>query len=159
MSLDLGGPLRASIIDQQHAPLQAIANEVLGLVEQWQGEPAVFAFWPLPADAPALSIVIREEDAAVSDNDGLTSSRPVIERDVMVYGRRGSPGEADDQSEAVTRIGYLLRDLWHRQKFSVQPEGYSVTQLIVRGPVPAPVDDDGTIGRMVNLTVQLRRNT
>lgn len=158
MTLDLGAPLRASLLDQQDPDLQALASEITGLLDEWEGDPAVFAFRPLPAGAPDLLIVVNE-DAAISDADGLNSSRPIIERDVICYGRKGSPGESDDQSDTVERIGYLMRELWHRQKFSVQPVGYSVTEITVRGPVAAPADDDGTIGRMVNLTIRLRRNS
>jgi len=157
MTLDLGEALRASFLDQQDPELQPIASAITDALDQWQAAPAVFAFRPLPADAPDLVIII-EEDAALSDEDGLTSSRPICQRDIKVYGRRGSPGDEGDQSAAVEAIGFQMRELFHRQKFSVQAEGYSVTEIVARGPVAAPVDDDATIGRMINLTIRLRRN-
>lgn len=157
MSLDLGPALRSAILDQQDPALQPIATQIGELLEQWHGEPAVFAYRPIPADAPDLVIIINE-DAAISDADGLTSERPIVERDVICYGRRGTPGDATDQSPKVEAIGYAMRQLFHRQKFSVQPEAYSVTDIVVRGPVAAPTDDDGTIARMVSLAIRLRRN-
>lgn len=157
MSLDMGPALRAAILDQQDPALQAVAAAILADLGQYADAPAVFAYRPIPADSPSRVIVINE-DAAISDEDGLTSDRPVIQRDVIAYGKRGTPGDASDDSPAIEAIGYRLRALFHRQKFAVRPEGYSVIEIVATGPVPAPVDDDGEVARMVNLTIRLRRN-
>jgi hypothetical protein len=157
VSLDLGPAIRAAILDQQVPALQPIAQAIAAALGRYSGAPAVFAYRPIPTDAPQRVLVINE-DAAISDADALTSDRPIIQRDVIAYGLRGSPGDAGDDSPAIEAMGYQLRELFHRQKFSVRPEGYSVIQIIVTGPVPAPVDDDGEIARMVSLTISLRRN-
>ncbi len=157
MSLDLGPPLRAAIIDQQDPALTAIAASIVALLGEWQGEACVFAYRPIPDDAPDPVIIINAP-AAISDGDGLTSDRPVVELDIATYGTRGQIGGSSDQTVAVEAIGFALRQLFHRQKFSVQPEGYSVIEIVASGPFPAPVDDDGEVGRLVSLTIRLRRN-
>jgi hypothetical protein len=157
MSLDPGPALRAAILDQQDPALQALAASIADQLEQYRGEPAVFAFRPVPDDAPELVILVNPP-AAITDADALRAVRPIVECDVVCYGRRGTPGDAGDQSPIVEAIGFQLRELFHRQKFSVQVDGYSVIQITARGPVAAPADDAGTIGRMVNLAISLRRN-
>lgn len=157
MAIDLGPALRAAILDQQNPTLQPIAQAIVAELPPYLGEPAVFAYRPIPADSPRRVIVINE-DAAISDADGLTSDRPIIQRDVIAYGVRGAPGDTSDDSAAIEAMGYQLRALFHRQKFSVRLHGYSVIQITATGPVPAPVDDDGEVARVVSLTISLRRN-
>jgi hypothetical protein len=148
MSLDaLTVALRESVIDAIGAGL-----------DLWGGQPAVFTRVPVPKDAPARIAIVMPE-AAVSDSDGLTSPRPIVQRDVAVYGRKGEPGSAEDQTRAVEADGYALRDHFHRKKFSVRPVGFSVIDVQARGPIVAPADDDETIGRIVSLVVRLRGAT
>ena len=158
MSLDLGPALRAAFLDQQDPALVAIAQAITEKLSKYGAseEPAVFAYSPAPADA-GDPIVVINGDVSITDDDGLTSDRPIVQRDIVVYGRKGPPGDASDQSPVVEAIGYMIRELFHRKKFSVQQPGYSVTEIIASGPVVAPVDDDGEVGRLVSLTIQLRR--
>jgi hypothetical protein len=146
--LDLGVPIRKSLL----------ANpDIAGELDQYESEPAVFTRRPVPPDAPDL-IVIVNSPYAITDADGLTSDRPIVNLDLAVYGRKGKPGTAQDQTRVVERLGFRLRTHFHRQKFSVQPEGFSVIDVRAGGPVPAPTDDDQTIGRLVSLIVRLRRD-
>lgn len=156
MSLDLGPPLRAAILDQQVPALQPIAASIAEKLAVYAGEPAVFAYRPVPEYA-GDPIIIINPDAAIDDQDGLASSRPLVIRDIAIYGRKGPPGDPTDQGPLVEAIGYQLRELFHRQRFSVQPAGYSVTDIVATGPIVAPVDDDGEVGRLVTLTIRLRR--
>lgn len=148
MSLDLGPPIRAALI---------AAATVGDRLAQYQGEPAVFTRRPVPADAQDPMVIVNP-DTAITDEDGLTSERPVVLRDIAIYGRKGAPGDPSDQTRLVESLGYSVRALFHRQKFSVQPEGYSVIGITAAGPFVAPVDDDVTVGRLVSLTIRLRRN-
>jgi len=157
MSLDLGPPLRAAFLDQQDPALQALAAAIIGELDQYQGQPAVFAFRPVPEDAGDLIILINP-DSSIGNADALRSRRPIVTRDIAIYGRKGTPGDVSDQSPVVEALGYQVRDLFHLQKFAVQPAGYSVIDIVATGPVPAPVDDDGEVGRVVSLTIRLRRN-
>lgn len=157
MSLDMGPALRQALLDQQDPALQAAAAAIIAQLDTYQGAPAVFAYRPVPQDA-GHRIILINPDIAITDGDGLTSDRPVVQRDIAIYGRKGTPGDAADDSPIIEALGYQVRDLFHRQKFAVQPSGYSVIEIIATGPVPAPVDDDGEIGRLVGLTIRLRRN-
>jgi hypothetical protein len=146
------------ILDMLAAFRDAVMAEstVAGLLETWQGEPAVFTRRPLPADAPDLCVLINPA-AATTDADGLTSRRPIVTHDIAIYGRKGMPGSAEDQTRAVERIAGLLQLHFHRNRFSVQPDGFSVIGVRVGGPMPAPVDDEQTVGRIISVTVRLRR--
>lgn len=156
MSLDLGPALRSSFLDQQFPALQATAASIIAQLGEYQGEPSVFAFRPVPEDA-SDPIILINPDSSIGDADGLISTRPIVQRDIAIYGRKGPPGDPTDQSPIVEAIGYMVRDLFHSQRFAVQPAGYSVIDVIATGPVPAPVDDDGEVGRIVSLTIRLRR--
>lgn len=149
MSLDLAPALRDALID---------ATDISSQLSEWRGEPAVFTRRPVPADA-VFPFCIVNPDSFITDQDGLTSPRPVVGRDIAFYGRKGPPGDASDQTRIVEAMAYLARDLFHREKFSVQPTGFSVIDVVATGPVPAPVDDEATIGRLVSLTIRLRRNS
>ena len=145
--LDLGPPLRDSLM----------ANpEITTALSQWKGEPAIFTRRPVPADA-GDPIIIINPPFSIGDADALTSDRPIWEGDIAVYGRKGAPGTPEDQTREVDLIGHRIRDHFHRQRFSVRPEGFSVIDVRAGGPVPAPTDDDQTIGRLVTLIVRLRR--
>lgn len=156
--LDLAPPLRSAIIAQQYPPLQPVAARVVAELSEFNGEPSVFTRRPVPSGADDPMVLINPP-AAIGDEDGLRSERPVPIIDIAVYGRKAEPGSADDQTRAVERAAFAIRELFHRQKFSVQPVGYSVTEIVAAGPFPAPVDDEVTIGRIVTLTIRLKRNT
>lgn len=143
MSLDLLPNLRDALIGD----LDSVAD-----VAQWNGEPAVFTRRPVPADAPYPHWLLNPP-AALTDIDGLTSDRPYWVGDVICY------GEQPDHLRAVDRMAHSARLLFHRNKFSVRPDGYSVISIVAAGPIPAPVDDETTVGRLVTLTIQLRRTS
>lgn len=147
MSLDLGPPLRKALI---------AADGIGGELGKWCEEPAVFTRRPVPDDAPDLLIIVNP-NAALGNEDAINSERPVVVRDIAIYGKKGEPGTSSDQTWIVDALGYRVRELFHSKKFSVSPEGYSVIDVVAAGPVPAPVDDDETVGRLVSLTIRLRK--
>lgn len=135
----------------------AIGNaDLIAELSTWRGEPAVFTRRPVPDDA-TYPLALINPPATLTDADGLISARPIVVHDIAVYGHKGAPGEPEDQTRAVERAAFALRELFHRDRFSVQPDGYSVIDVRVTGPMAAPVDDDQTVGRMVSVTVRLRR--
>lgn len=145
MSLDLLPALRDSVIDAVGARLA-----------EWRGEPAVFTRRPLPADAPSL-VAIVNPPVSIGDADGLNSDRPIVQHDIAVYGDKGAAGSEQDDTRAVDVIAFEIRDHFHRQKFSVRPTGFYAIDVQARGPIPAPTDDESTVGRIVTLTIRLRR--
>jgi hypothetical protein len=146
-SLDLGPAIREAIIG---------AAEVSGGLAIYHGQPAVFTRRPVPAEADYPFVIINP-DAAISDQDGLTSDRPIVLRDVIFYGLKAEPGDERDQTRVVEAAAYAARGLFHRQKFSVRPVGFSVISITAAGPFAGPVDDDTTVARVVSLTISLRR--
>lgn len=145
--IDLLGPLRSSIMDD---PLT-----IDGLGE-WKGEPAVFTRRPVPDDAP-MPLILIEAALPISDMDGLNSDRPVAVHDIKIYGQKGAPGSEQDQTRTVERLGFALRRLFHRNRFSVQGDGFYAIDVSARGPGVAPTDDEQTVGRYVTVTIRLRR--
>ena len=156
MSLDLGPALRAAFLNQQDATLQALAESIvdrLGKVDEV--DPSLFAFRPVPDDALDPMILINAQ-VSVTEADAIRSERPIVIADIAIYGKQGTPGDPSDQSPIVEAIAFDVRKLFHRQRFAVQPDGYSVIDIRATGPVPAPTDDDGEMGRVVTLTIRLR---
>lgn len=147
MSLDISPALRSAML-----ATPAIADAL----EQWKSAPAIFTRRPIPADAPHRIALINPE-TAISDGDGLISERPIVMRDIAIYGRKAEAGSPLDDTRTIEAVGYAIRSLFHRQRFSFSPSGFSVIDVVARGPFPAPTDDDQTVGRIVSLTVRLRR--
>lgn len=125
-------------------------------IDTWNNEPAVFTRRPLPADAPRKVCVINPP-SSIGDGDGLTSDRPIITHDIAFYGLKGQPGTAEDDTRSIDRAAHAARLYFHRNRFSVQPSGYSVIDIRASGPTPAPVDDENEVGRLVTVVVRLRR--
>jgi hypothetical protein len=132
--------IRAAILDD------STLTDGLG---EYEGDPAVLTRVPVPVGATYPMIVIPPA-VAVSDGDGLSASRPILVRDLMVYGRQ------PDHYRIVETLGYMLREKFHRDRSSFAVEGYHVIAVAAQGPVPAPVDDDQTVGRRTTLTIQLQ---
>jgi len=143
------------VIAQVSAAIRSAMMDAPSIADElaiWQDEPAIFTRRPVPAEV-GYPMSIINPPAAVGDEDGLTSDRPVWVGDVAFY------GEQPKHLRQVDRAASAARLLFHRQKFSVQPDGFSVIDITVAGPIPAPVDDDMTVGRLVTLTIRLRRTS
>ena len=139
MSLDFAPAIYAAITGDA---------TITGLLSEYNTNPAVFTRRPIPADAVYPYILINP-DASVTDLDSLNSDRPVIIRDIAVYGQQ------PDDYRSIEQVGYLLRDLFHRNRFSLTNADYNIVLITASGPNVAPVDDDHTVGRMVSLRIQL----
>lgn len=141
-NLDIAAPLRTALIS---------VAEISGPLALWNNEPAVFTRRPVPADASFPMIVINPA-AAITDQDYLDRQLPIVMRDIGIYGRQ------PDDVRIVDAISYAIRDHFHRNRWAITPDGFGVIQIIARGPFPGPTDSATTIGRIVGLTIQLRRN-
>lgn len=126
--------------------------DITSRLGNWKNEPCVFTRRPAPTDAEYPMILISP-DIASGNTDGLTSMRPTVVRYVQVYGENTAP-----MYRRIEEIGYLLRDLFHRQRLAldVQAQGYRIISLVAVGPTPTPVDDEKLVGRMVTLTVSMQ---
>lgn len=147
MSLDLLPVLRDAVM----ACADAVAE-----IGEWRGEPAVFTRRPEPDDAPSKTCIINPP-VAIAEEDTLRSDNPVVTHTIAFYGAKAAPGAPGDETRDIERAAFALRDHLHRKRFAVQPSGFHVIDIRVSGPVPAPVDDDQTVARMLSVTVRLNR--
>lgn len=134
--VDLSAPLRTAIIG------------AASITTHLSSPTAVYTRRPIP-DATTYPVVAISPDVTFGDEDGLDVMRPVITRDVCVY------GEQPDQYRAVETAAYAIRTLFHRRPFALSVPDYSVTGITAAGPMAAPVDDDRLVGRVVILTIRL----
>jgi len=143
MSLDLSPAIRTALLDEP---------TIAGLLSEFanSGEASIFTRVPVPADAVYPYIVIFP-DVFINDLDGLTSDRPVVVRDVAVYGVQPT------DYRTVEQLGYSIRELFHRERFSIINADFDIVEIIATGPISAPGADEETIGRLVTLTIQTRK--
>lgn len=137
--LNLAGPIRSALIG-----FAAIADELA----EYGGEPAVFTKRPIPGDA-TYPLILVGPDIAITDEDALNSARPIVVRDVTIF------GEQPDQYRIVEAMGYLARGLFHRKRFAVVVPNFHVVEIVAHGPVVAPTDDDNHLARLVSLRFRL----
>lgn len=143
---DISPQIRAAIIsDSVIAPLLAV----------WHGAPSVFTRDPIPADS-TFPLIMVPHDASYGNQDGLTSFRDVIVRDIIVYGRVNPPGSVDDHTRIVEQIGYRLRKIFHRKNDTLANTDYHVISIDAVGPHVAPTDGTSTVARVVTLTVRIQ---
>lgn len=138
-SLDLSSPLYIALSDDLF-----ITSRLGDFMS-----PSIHTRRPVPEGAEYPMIVVNP-DTSITNEDWLRSRRPVIVRDIIVY------GELDSQYRVVEEIAYYLRDKFHRQKSSIEVSGYGVIDIVVVGPFPAPTDDFQHIARGITLTVRLQ---
>jgi len=134
-------------------PLRTALVGVSGITTRlsaYKGSFPVFTRRPVPSDAPYPMIIVSP-DIVKDDDDGLSDSRPIITRDISVYGQN----DKADKYDNVQAIGRLIHDLFHRKRGAITVPGWNVTSITAHGPIPAPVDDDQTVARMVTLSIQL----
>lgn len=141
MIADLAAPIRVALLADA---------SITSLLPVYLGSRTVFTRRPAPTDAPYPMILVSP-DISVSDADGINDLRPVAERDVSIYGENDTAAKYRD----VETLARAVRTLFHRQRHALSVGGWSVSQIVVRGPRPAPVDDMQTVGRVVTLTISL----
>lgn len=141
LNLALPAALRTAIIENE---------PIVALLGRWKREPSVHTRRPAPEGADYPMVIIPPENAAASDQDGLRSKRPVLQRDVLVYGDNlGSTREVDEAAD-------LIFALLHRQKWALSIEGFRVIDIVARRPSAAPTSDEKKVGRVIPLTIRLQ---
>jgi hypothetical protein len=142
--MDLAEPIRTALLE---------ASGIANALPTYANAKTVFTRRPVPDNAP-YPIIMVSSDVSVVDQDGVNDERPVIVRDIAVYGRNETPAHY----RAVETLGYAIRTLFHRQRHALSVAGWNVIDIIASGPRAAPTDDLDTVGRLVELTVRLARN-
>lgn len=143
MSLDLSEPLRSAVIGN---------ISITGRIAIFADSYAVFTRRPVPEGA-SYPMVCISPDVGLSDADYLVERNPIVRRDISAYGQQ------DQAYRDVEAIGYELREMFHRRKSSIIVDGYHVVDIVASGPIPAPVDDEKLVGRMVSLTISLQKTS
>lgn len=143
MIADLAASIRNAIIGQ---------SAIVAQLSAYAGGYPVFTRRPVPDGAPYPMVVVSP-DVTATDLDGINDYRPVQIRDVAVYGHNDLPASY----RQVETIARAVRELFHRQQDSMTVSGWTVTQIVASGPRAAPVDDEKTVGRVVELTIHLYR--
>ena len=109
MAVDLSVPLRDAII--------ASTDIVIRLATFLDGY-AVFTRRPVPGNAEYPMIIVSS-DIALGEEDGIHDPRPIIVRDISIYGRNDTPAHY----RVVDELGYLVRGLFHRQRTAITVPG------------------------------------
>lgn len=151
MSLNLATPLRDAVMG---------LTDITDLLGTYAGEPSIFTRRPVPGEGTYPMVVISP-DIALTDQDALINFRPVIMRDLAIYGqtiRETSELGQQDDYRSIETIGYALREAFHRHREMVSVPDYNVIDIIASGPIPAPTGDDRLLGRVVTLTIRLSKN-
>lgn len=144
MSVDLAQPIRNALVG---------ASSITSLLPAYLNGYPVFTRRPVPDDAPFPNLVVSP-DVAADEQDGVADQRPVLQRDVMVYGRNTT----DAEYRAVEAVARQVHTLFHRQRNSITVSGWGVVDVVARFPMPAPTDDEQTVGRVVPLTIRLSKH-
>lgn len=117
---------------------------------KFKDAPGIFTRRPVPAAAEYPMIVTPSFNAGATNEDGLRSRRPVLVRDVLVYGRQ------PDDYRTVDAIAVLISEHFHRNRFALTIEGYQVVDIVADMPRAAPTDNDKQVGRLVQLQLRLK---
>lgn len=140
---DVSAPIRAALL----AEATVIAN-----LSAYAGSYPVFTRRPVPPDAPERVIMVSP-DVSVDDADGIDDQRPRLVRDITIYGLNKNVTEY----RVVETLARAVRDLFHRNRHAITVTDWAVVDIVTRGPMPAPVDDDSEVARLVTLTIQLAK--
>jgi hypothetical protein len=134
--------------------LQALQGNsaITSMLPTYMGKPTIFTRRPVPPNAPYPMIVVSADISRNNNMDGLSDQRPVVTRDLIVYGSN----DTDTNYRTVELIAYAVFDQFHRNHTSITPpDTWIIWDIVGLGPTPAPVDDDQHVARVVPLEVYL----
>ena len=141
--MNLAEPLRTAIIG---------SSAITDLLAVYNSAPAVFTRRPTPTDV-TFPVVVTSPDIAINERDFIAGEAVDVVRDITAY----ALNDTAESYRAVETIAYAVRDLFHRRRSVIAVLGWSVVDIVARGPTPAPTDDDTQVARRVELTVLLAK--
>lgn len=118
-----------------------------GLVNTYQGEPAIFTTDPAPGDA-ALPYIVTAGAVATAAFDTKTTRGRTVTRDVRCY------TSASGSAAVVEAMAERVRELLHRQELTVA--GYAWVWSECSGPVAA--DEQDAYGRIVTIRITIEED-
>lgn len=138
--VDLSEPIRDAILS---------SSDITSLLDSYKSSYPVFTRRPVPDDAPPIVIVISQ-DVTSDYQDGINDFRPVIVRDVVVFG----PNEPASQFRRVQQIARHIHSLFHHSRHVLNVQDWTTVLIIATGPVSLPQDDQ-TVAEAVTIQVTL----
>lgn len=134
-----------SVLTQATYDVMAGDSELTGLLNTYEGEPAIFTTDPAPGDA-VLPYIVTAGEVAQEPWDTKTTRGRVATRDVRCY--TAESGSAD----VVEAIAERIYALFHRSEIAIN--GYDWVMAQCSGPIAA--DEQDAYGRIVTIrfTVQ-----
>lgn len=139
--MNIHAPIRTWLLDQ---------TDICALLGDWEGDTAVHTRRPVPAKTGTPFVLIPSTNAAAGSRDGLTSPRPIIIRDLFVYGL------LNDDLRNVDKAAEMISTRLHRNRFALSIEGWRVIDIDANRPIPAPSDSDDSVGRLISLRITLQ---
>lgn len=127
-------------------------STITGELAVYKGTFPVFTRVPTPDDA-AYPIVVVAAQVQAAEEDGVDDQRPVVDRDVMVYGYNDTAAHY----RQVESIAFSVHALFHRQRSAVSVSGWHVVDLTATGPESAPTDNTNIVGRRVTVRARLAK--
>ena len=116
----------------------------------YAGAKTVFTARPVPKDA-TYPMIVTAGDVVRTDQDFVDSPFVVVTRDISIFGQNDTPTHV----RAVESLALMVRDLFHRERASLSVSGWQVVDIVCKGPIVGPVDDDTSVHRLVSMTVRL----
>lgn len=109
----------------------------------------VYTRRPVPSGA-TYPMIIVSEDIVSTDRDLIDTRMQFVVRDVMIYGQNDTTAHYRE----VESMAYAVFDKFHRRPSSIIVSGWHIVDVIARGPIAAPTDDNTTVGRVVTLSIR-----
>lgn len=137
-----------------HTPIREwllTQGDICALLGEWEDVPAIHTRRPVPADTGTPFVIAPSTNAAAGNMDGLTTDRPILIRDLVIYGVK------DADYRAVDTAAEMIADRLHRNRFALAIEGWKVIDIEANRPIPAPADGNKDVGRLVSLRIRLQR--
>jgi len=110
----------------------------------------VFTARPVPKDA-GYPMILSAGDVVRTNQDFINDPVHVATRDISIFGQNDTPAHL----RAVESLALMVFDLFHRQRQSLSVPGWRVLDIVCKGPIVGPVDDDTSVHRVVTLTARL----
>ena len=142
------------MIDLQPEIRSLIINDATlsTLIADYLNSKAVFTRRPTPEDAQ-YPLVIISPIVTDLERDFILCGRRTLTYNIMIYGYNDTPENYRD----VEEISLSISKLFHRIDRTTFPTSsdYSLIQSTASSPMPAPVDDENKVGRVVVLNLQI----
>lgn len=141
--VNLSEPLRTALIS---------SGAITSLLVPYKNSYPIFTRRPVPDDAPDIGIIISS-DIITDEQDGINDFRPIITRDIIIYGPNDIPA---DKYRRVEQLSFEVRNLFHNKSDVITVPGWTVVLITVNGPLPIYREDQSVL-TAVTLAIRLAK--